>query len=187
MTSQYGAYALRAGLARLHAQCACTRPRTRLSTCTHGRTHRPISNTYCFSTATMIRNVTLNVHCRSCLSCCNTGVCLLRDTSIIYKYNSGHSKVLAKHSRGIWWKPSLTTIITVKGEYPCFVFWSLWFISRRAEYISYWNFSGFPHDLQAAARIVPQNRLLQITHFCNLLSASHPALYYPRDYKLNER
>jgi hypothetical protein len=25
------------------------------ATCTHGRTHRPISNTYCFSTATMTR------------------------------------------------------------------------------------------------------------------------------------
>ena len=44
MTSQYGAYALRGGLARLYA-------RMRM----HTRTHRPISNTYCFSTATMIR------------------------------------------------------------------------------------------------------------------------------------
>ena len=42
MTSQYGAYAFRAGLARPHAR-------------THAHTRRPISNTYCFSTATMIR------------------------------------------------------------------------------------------------------------------------------------
>ena len=42
MTSQYGAYALHDGLARLHAR-------------THACTHRPISNTYCFATAAMIR------------------------------------------------------------------------------------------------------------------------------------
>ena len=74
MTSQYGAHALRAGLARLHALGACTRPRARVPTCTHARTQtharRPISNTYCFSTATMVSRtrliVTLYVHCLYC-------------------------------------------------------------------------------------------------------------------------
>jgi hypothetical protein len=75
MTSQYGAYALRAGLARLYAH-AHTRPRVWVTTCTHARTHAhactqgPICNTYCFSTATIISwtrlNVTLCVHCLSC-------------------------------------------------------------------------------------------------------------------------
>ena len=55
LTSQYGAYALRAGLARLYALMPMHTP-TRLSTHMHGaRTHRPIHDTYCFSTATMIR------------------------------------------------------------------------------------------------------------------------------------
>jgi hypothetical protein len=44
MASQYGAYELHAGYARLHTQ-------TRSGT----RTHTQICNTYCFSTATMIR------------------------------------------------------------------------------------------------------------------------------------
>jgi hypothetical protein len=37
--------------------CACTRPRARIHICTHAHacTYRPISNTYCFSTATMLR------------------------------------------------------------------------------------------------------------------------------------
>ena len=52
MTSQYGAYALDAGLASLHT-------RTRMPPPGHARprtpTDRPISNTYCFSTAIMIR------------------------------------------------------------------------------------------------------------------------------------
>jgi hypothetical protein len=76
MTSQYGAYALRAGLARLHA-------RMRMHAHTHapwypharmygqGRTHRPICISYCYSTATMVSwtrlIVTLYVHCQSCL------------------------------------------------------------------------------------------------------------------------
>jgi hypothetical protein len=37
---------------------ACTRPRARVPTCTHLRTYRPIRNTYCFSTPTMIREST---------------------------------------------------------------------------------------------------------------------------------
>jgi hypothetical protein len=47
MTSQYGAYALHAGKARLHARTLMhTRPGTH--THEHTRTHRPISNIYCF-------------------------------------------------------------------------------------------------------------------------------------------
>jgi hypothetical protein len=42
MTSQYGAYALRAGLEKLYAR-------------TRKHAHRPICNTYCFSAATMLR------------------------------------------------------------------------------------------------------------------------------------
>ena len=58
MTSQYGAYALHAGLVRLHALKRIDtpmRPGTHMHARTH--THRPVSNrpTYCFSTATMIR------------------------------------------------------------------------------------------------------------------------------------
>jgi hypothetical protein len=60
MTSQYGTYALHAGLVRLHA---CMRMHAPTRSCTHIQsrkhahacTHRSISNTYCFSTATMIR------------------------------------------------------------------------------------------------------------------------------------
>jgi hypothetical protein len=48
MTSQYGAYALHAVFARLHAHAHTPwHP--------HTRTHTEISNTYCFCTATMIR------------------------------------------------------------------------------------------------------------------------------------
>ena len=58
MTSQYGAYAFRAGLERLHASVRMHTP-IRLSSHiharTHARTHRPISNTCCFSTVAMIR------------------------------------------------------------------------------------------------------------------------------------
>ena len=57
MTSQYGAYSLHAGLARLRARMLMhtrTRPRARVPARTHARTHRPTSYTYCFSTATMI-------------------------------------------------------------------------------------------------------------------------------------
>ena len=56
MTSQHGAYALRAGLASLYA-----RKRMHTPTCSgthmHAQacTHRPVSNAYCISTATMIR------------------------------------------------------------------------------------------------------------------------------------
>jgi hypothetical protein len=41
--------------------CACTRPRAQVPTCTHARTrkhthtHTPICNTFCFSTASMLR------------------------------------------------------------------------------------------------------------------------------------
>ena len=57
MTSQHGAYALHHGLARLHALTRMHTP-TRLGTHMHTRatcTHRPISNTYCFSTVILIR------------------------------------------------------------------------------------------------------------------------------------
>jgi hypothetical protein len=73
MTSQYGAYALHAGLARLHARRRIhtpTRPgtphaRTHAQACTHG----PIYNTYCFSTVIMVSwthlSVTSYVYCMS--------------------------------------------------------------------------------------------------------------------------
>ena len=54
MTSQYGAYALRAGKARLHARTRMHTP-TRRDTRTHAYAHRTISNTYYFSTEAMIR------------------------------------------------------------------------------------------------------------------------------------
>ena len=49
MTSKYGAYALHAGLARLHALIRMLTP-THSGIHMHARTY-----TYCFSTATMIR------------------------------------------------------------------------------------------------------------------------------------
>ena len=65
-TSQHGAYALHAGLARLHALIrvhTLTRPCTNM----HARTHWSMSNIYCFSTAIMVSrtrpSVTLYVHC----------------------------------------------------------------------------------------------------------------------------
>jgi hypothetical protein len=77
MTSQYGAYALRAGLVRIYTRMRTYTP-TRPGTHMHARTNaqacarRPICNTYCFSTA-MISwtrlSVTLYVQCLSCLWC----------------------------------------------------------------------------------------------------------------------
>jgi hypothetical protein len=58
MTSQHGAHALHAGLGRLHAltrKHTPTRPGAHMHAHTHACTPRPINNTYCFSTATMIR------------------------------------------------------------------------------------------------------------------------------------
>jgi hypothetical protein len=54
MTSQHGAYTLHAGLAKLQARMRM-HTSIRLGTRTHARTHRPISNTYCFPTITIIR------------------------------------------------------------------------------------------------------------------------------------
>jgi hypothetical protein len=53
MMSQYGIYALRAGLARLYVRMRMHTP-TRLGTHMHARTHRPICNTYRFSTARVV-------------------------------------------------------------------------------------------------------------------------------------
>ena len=63
MTSEYGACALHAGLIRVHARNAHAHPRIRVPTRTHAHacTHRPISNTYCFSTAMMIRECDLMI------------------------------------------------------------------------------------------------------------------------------
>ena len=57
MTSKYGGYALRDGLARLHLRMRMHTPTRRVptSTHTHACTHRPISNTYCFSMPKIIR------------------------------------------------------------------------------------------------------------------------------------
>ena len=56
MTSQYGVYALYAGLTRLHARIRMHTP-TRQGIHMQARTHahNPISNTYYLSTTTMIR------------------------------------------------------------------------------------------------------------------------------------
>jgi hypothetical protein len=54
ITSQYIAYALHAGLARLHALIRIHTP-TQPGTHAHACTHRPISNIYLFSTPTIIR------------------------------------------------------------------------------------------------------------------------------------
>ena len=57
ITSKYGAYALHSGLARLHERMHMhtpPRPGTHARTHAKARTHRPISNTSCFSTATMV-------------------------------------------------------------------------------------------------------------------------------------
>jgi hypothetical protein len=48
--TECGACALCAGVAGLHSRMCSTRPRTWIPTCVH----RPISNTYCISTVTMI-------------------------------------------------------------------------------------------------------------------------------------
>jgi hypothetical protein len=59
MTLQYGAYALRAGLAKLHARMRLNTPTSQgnVHTLTNGHacTHRPKSNTYRFSSATTTR------------------------------------------------------------------------------------------------------------------------------------
>jgi hypothetical protein len=75
MTSQHGAYTLHAGLSKLYARMHMHTP-TRWGTHVHARTHaqacthRPIYNTYCFSTAKMISwmrlSVTSYVHCLPC-------------------------------------------------------------------------------------------------------------------------
>jgi hypothetical protein len=55
---------------------ACTRPRARVTTCTHARSSmhtQTICSTYCFSTSTMVLwtrlSVTLHIHCLSCWIC----------------------------------------------------------------------------------------------------------------------
>jgi hypothetical protein len=58
MASQYGAYALNAGLAKVHARM---RTPTRQYTHMHASTHRSISNTYYFSIATMVTRTRLNI------------------------------------------------------------------------------------------------------------------------------
>ena len=55
ITSKYEAYALHAGYARLHARSAYTRPRARAPTLKHAHAQAEICNSYCFSSATMIR------------------------------------------------------------------------------------------------------------------------------------
>ena len=57
MTSQYGAYALHAGLARLHT-LTYSHAHAHTAGYQHARTHRSISNTYCFSMARIIRERT---------------------------------------------------------------------------------------------------------------------------------
>jgi hypothetical protein len=54
MSSQHGAYALHAGKARLHARTLMHTP-THPGTHMHAHTSRPTRNSYCSSTATMIR------------------------------------------------------------------------------------------------------------------------------------
>jgi hypothetical protein len=66
ITSQYGAYALGAGLARLHALMRMhthTRQGTHMHARTHAQacTHRPTCNTYNFSTATVVSRTLLSV------------------------------------------------------------------------------------------------------------------------------
>ena len=75
MTSQHGAYALCAGLARLYARMrmhTSTRPGTHIHARASMHTHRPMCNTYCFSSATVVTrtrlNVTLSVHYLSCFT-----------------------------------------------------------------------------------------------------------------------
>ena len=69
MTSQYGSYALHVRLAWLHA-LMCMHTPTRSNTHIHARTHRPLSNTYCFTTPTVVMrthlNITLYINCSSC-------------------------------------------------------------------------------------------------------------------------
>jgi hypothetical protein len=72
MTSQYSAYALRAGLARLYARTRMYTP-TRLGAHMHARMRKHAhTDQYCFFTATMVSrmllNVTLYVQCLACLS-----------------------------------------------------------------------------------------------------------------------
>jgi hypothetical protein len=61
MTSQYGAYALHGGTARLHALISMHTP-TRAGTNMHARTHKSVSNTCNFSTAKMIRESVSMLH-----------------------------------------------------------------------------------------------------------------------------
>ena len=60
MMSQYDAYMLHTGLARLHAFIrvhtpTCPGIHMHAHECMHAHTHRSINNTYCFFTATMTR------------------------------------------------------------------------------------------------------------------------------------
>ena len=74
MTSQYGAYELRAGIARLYALCAFTRPRVRVLTRTHARTRKhALTDQYviliAFPQQQLFREracVTLYLHCLYC-------------------------------------------------------------------------------------------------------------------------
>ena len=85
ITSQNGAYALHARQARLYARTHM-HTTTRLGKYTHARAHKPISTTYCFSTATMIREraSVLPVHCLFCFIYCRIHIVISQETAIFY-------------------------------------------------------------------------------------------------------
>ena len=129
MTSQHGAYALHAGLARLQTLMRMHTP-TRPST--HTPTHTHINNTYCFSTVTMVSwtrvSVALYVHCLSCSYFISFGSIGSRDYGLLVvvsdsrwthctccpKENNIHCKTRVKHlTPSLKWRIILSHLLWI--------------------------------------------------------------------------
>ena len=120
LTSQHGAYVLHTGLVRLHALMLMDTP-TRPGNHMHVRTHTQRNNTFCFSTATIIRERasmlcytsivspvsarynTNDCVCVSFFSCCSYYIDLHRHTThlcvFIFENQIGACFILGKKPR----------------------------------------------------------------------------------------
>jgi hypothetical protein len=80
--------------------CACTRPRALEPTSMHARTHIPITNTYCFSTAKMIRERASVLRYR--YIACLVYKCLGLMSELKLVVNSFHPGILIFLGYGCW-------------------------------------------------------------------------------------
>ena len=93
------ARALHAGLVRLHARKHTPAPMLK-----HTHTHRPICNTFCSSTATMVLwrllDVTILVHCLSCV-CFSSRLTFKPMDKTVWYYSMNERSALPRHLRAL--------------------------------------------------------------------------------------